>query len=230
MNNYRKNPICFNCGIKLKNCYALRCKSCNGKYNNNMKGKNGKSHPNWKGGFGNCIYCFTPLKSYRATMCSSCFYKKNKGINNPNYKAKYTKGQNNGNYKDGRSLKTYFCIDCNKKLSGYQHKRCRSCAVKGILSPAYTHGKYSGMYENFTQKVKEQIRKRDNYTCQNCGITEEEHIFIINFNLTVHHIDYDKKNSKENNLITLCFQCHSRTNYNREYWQEFLKKKVMSYF
>ena len=35
----------------------------------------------------------------------------------------------------------------------------------------------------------------------------------------IHHIDYDKKNCNENNLITLCLRCHRKTNANRRFWQ-----------
>jgi len=38
----------------------------------------------------------------------------------------------------------------------------------------------------------------------------------------VHHIDYNKKNCNLDNLITLCINCHAKTNYNREYWKEYL--------
>ena len=47
---------------------------------------------------------------------------------------------------------------------------------------------------------------------------EEEHILVYSYNLNVHHIDYDKNNSEEMNLVSLCCQCHGRTNYNREDW------------
>jgi len=43
------------------------------------------------------------------------------------------KGTKNPNYKDGRSLKDYFCVDCKKKLKSkhaYQHKRCGSCSSR----------------------------------------------------------------------------------------------------
>jgi len=75
----------------------------------------------------------------------------------------------------------------------------------------------------FNAKLKEKIRKRDNYECQLCKITEEEHIIVFGKVLTIHHADYNKKNSKENNLISLCQNCHARTNYNREYWKDYFK-------
>jgi hypothetical protein len=43
---------------------------------------------------------------------------------------------------------------------------------------------------------------------------------IYDMSLPIHHIDYNKKNNKSDNLISLCFQDHSRTNYNRPYWKE----------
>ena len=39
----------------------------------------------------------------------------------------------------------------------------------------------------------------------------------------IHHIDYDKKNSVEMNLITLCAKCHSKTNYKRDNWKTYFK-------
>jgi hypothetical protein len=82
--------------------------------------------------------------------------------------------------------------------------------------------KYS---DEFNEELRETIRKDDNYICQNCGMTEEEHLIVYGAILCVHHIDYDKKNSNKNNLITLCYSCHMRTNYNRNYWQEVFNKR-----
>ena len=42
---------------------------------------------------------------------------------------------------------------------------------------------------------------------------------------SVHHIDYNKQNCKENNLITLCLQCNNRVNSNRNYWKEYFQNK-----
>jgi len=68
----------------------------------------------------------------------------------------------------------------------------------------------------FNYDLKEKIRKRDNYTCNLCGLKAN----------VVHHIDYNKQNCKESNLITLCPSCHSKTNFNRDQWKGFLMDVV----
>lgn len=56
------------------------------------------------------------------------------------------------------------------------------------------------------------IRKRDKYTCQDCGVTEA----LLGKRLDVHHIirflDFTSalEANKENNLIALCHRCHKR--------------------
>jgi 5-methylcytosine-specific restriction endonuclease McrA len=40
---------------------------------------------------------------------------------------------------------------------------------------------------------------------------------------TVHHIDYDKKNSNPKNLITLCVSCNFKVNFERSYWENYFK-------
>lgn len=72
-----------------------------------------------------------------------------------------------------------------------------------------SHGPYS---KDCTKTLRESIRKRDNYVCQECGTKS------INRSLDVHHIDYNRSNSSEQNLITLCLSCHMKTNYNRSKW------------
>jgi len=67
----------------------------------------------------------------------------------------------------------------------------------------------------WNKQLKISIRDRDERTCQLCGVREETKAF------PVHHIDYDKKNCLETNLITLCRRCHSKTNYNRSFWFQY---------
>jgi len=63
----------------------------------------------------------------------------------------------------------------------------------------------------WTKVLKKLIKERDDYTCQLCNKKGK----------VVHHIDYNKKNCKPENLIALCEHCHSKTNYNREKWKKF---------
>jgi len=77
----------------------------------------------------------------------------------------------------------------------------------------------------FNKELKEQIRKRDDYKCQECGYTEKQ----LGYKLSIHHIDYNKKNNKPNNLISLCKSCHSKTSFNRENWVEYYNNKLLNY-
>jgi len=74
----------------------------------------------------------------------------------------------------------------------------------------------------FNKELKEQIRQRDNYTCQECGKTQEE----LKELLSVHHIDYNKQHNLPLNLISLCRKCHLKTNYNRKHWTNYFKMKM----
>jgi len=70
------------------------------------------------------------------------------------------------------------------------------------------------------RKIKKLIKERDNYTCQECGKQ-----FKGKNQLDVHHIDYNKKNSKPENLITLCKSCHGKTKFIRGDWINHFKNK-----
>ena len=71
---------------------------------------------------------------------------------------------------------------------------------------------------DWTETLRISIRERDKYTCQVCGKKQGDITFLI------HHIDYNKLNSNPNNLVTLCRNCHSKTNHNREYWNNYFNK------
>lgn len=75
------------------------------------------------------------------------------------------------------------------------------------LNPFWKGGKSFEPYPTeFTLSLKEEIRERDNRTCQFCGITEEE----LDRRLDVHHIDGDKKNCSITNLVALCHSCNMK--------------------
>lgn len=71
----------------------------------------------------------------------------------------------------------------------------------------------------FNDNLKKRIRKRDDNTCKECGIHQDE----LGYKLNVHHIDYDKHNNSEDNLISLCNSCHAQTNFGRDDWTKYFK-------
>jgi endogenous inhibitor of DNA gyrase (YacG/DUF329 family) len=78
----------------------------------------------------------------------------------------------------------------------------------------------------FNGKLKNKIRKRDGFKCRLCGKEKEALFDKKGCGLAVHHRDYDKNNNKENNLISLCNNCHGKTHYNREKWKIVLSKML----
>ena len=122
------------------------------------------------------------------------------------------------------------CMICGKKekvCPNRIHDGRRCCSIEceskrriGEKNPAWNGGTSREPYGlEFGPLLREEIRKRDNYTCQipECGLVQNGRKF------SVHHIDYDKKNNGNLNLITLCLPCHMKTNYNREYWQNYFQ-------
>lgn len=105
-------------------------------------------------------------------------------------KERYKNPENHPNYKDGRSLKQYFC-KCGKKICWITFvkgsKKCGSCAWKGKLkgknNPHYIDGRTPFSKALRTTSDYEiwrgQVFKRDKYACVNCnfkGYLEADHI------------------------------------------------------
>ncbi len=109
--------------------------------------------------------------------------------------------------------------EANKgKHHSEETKRKISEAHKGEKSYLWQGGVSFEPYTlDWTKTLKRSIRERDHYTCQLCGVLQED----VAFN--VHHIDYDKKNCNPDNLTTLCNSCHTKTNHHRNYWTNTFK-------
>jgi len=71
-----------------------------------------------------------------------------------------------------------------------------------------------GYGPEFSEKLKYIIRKRDGYKCVECGCPEKE----MKTKLSIHHIDENKNNNIENNLISLCKSCHSKVHWAKKDW------------
>ena len=112
---------------------------------------------------------------------------------------------------DARSI----IIPWNKGLNKFIDERVANCS--GENSPHWQGGRSEELYTNeFIKVIRKSIRQRDRFVCQEC----KENGFCV------HHIDYNKKNNDTNNLITLCRSCHTKTNYNRNYWEDHFKSKL----
>ena len=178
-----------------------------------------------------CINCGKIIDNI-ATRCRSC-----------SKKYLYREQKNHPNYKSKIHVPTY-CKDCKKKIN-YGSIRCAKCSnifkakdktilqkisvaligrkmplqVRKKIGLANTvHGMSYLPYTKNFRLSKKTILKRDNYTCQYCGMTQKEHFKKYGRDIEVHHINYCTFNCKSSNLITLCKQCNINANYNRDYW------------
>lgn len=212
--NYFTNK-CIDCGAKC-NRQAKRCRKCADKqHSSRIKGKN---HPNFKGGKPKCKVCGKELSYYKGTTCNRC--RDRQSEKNPNFGNKWSIQQKN----KARlfAFKTYDKFPEIKILISEHH-----ADVSGKNNPNYKDGLNLIPYPTkFNKKLKNKIRQRDNFKCQLCNMTEEEHLQIIGTVLPIHHIDYNKKNCQEDNLISLCNKCNSKVNFNRDYWTEYFYNKV----
>ena len=123
-------------------------------------------------------------------------------------------GKDNAAYgkfgEDSPSFGTRRTEECRKRMS-----ELRIGLYEGKNNPNWKGGISDYPYpEEWTEELKTKIRKRDLFVCQLCGLTGWH----------IHHIDYDKDNCLENNLITLCHSCHSKTNFNREVWKKYFEE------
>jgi hypothetical protein len=94
---------------------------------------------------------------------------------------------------------------------------CHNISRFGAGNPSWCGGSSRKGYCDLwlDKEYKELILRRDNYECQNPVCYHNSK------NIFLHHIDYNKKNCSQENLITLCNSCNSRANFNRNKWYEF---------
>ncbi len=98
-----------------------------------------------------------------------------------------------------------------EKLS--KHRKGKNYGMVGSNHPRWLGGiSFEPYCPKFNKQLKEQVRERDNRTCQLCGEKENGR------KLDVHHIHYDKPNC-EPDLIALCQKCNVKANFNRDYYE-----------
>jgi len=216
---------CINCDKTVSRKEYKRCNNCN----KNFRALHKKEH--------NCISCGIGLKNFYAERCEECWHKFMTEENNPNHR--HGRSYNN-KCKCGKLIYTdsISCMNCygkiiSKKLKdrifteehrkniGLAHKdiivsketRIKLSLVHGGTGIPYEHRKYPWAF----YLIRKIILKRDNYTCQKCNKKGN----------TVHHIDYNKMNCKEKNLITLCRRCNLDVNFKKDFWKNIFQNKII---
>lgn len=153
----------------------------------------------------NCVICgytmIVPKSLKSITTC--CEYCRNVKITLKKSKGKYT-----------------LCRVCDKPIWSQPKKNHQFCSkkCKDLGTSIFTYkrniirGNYKKYYGDNWLSQRERARKRDNYTCQRCGITEKEY----GKELSVHHIkpfilfeSYEEANKLEN-LLSVCEPCHRK--------------------
>ena len=108
-------------------------------------------------------------------------------------------------------------IGTKKPWAGkYIHKKGSECYNwKGGLS-------FEPYGIEFNEEKKERVRNKFNRRCFECGFSENE----LGHKLDIHHIDYNKQNNSEDNLIPLCRSCHAKTGFTRGDWINYFHSKL----
>ena len=108
----------------------------------------------------------------------------------------------NGTIVSGCHLQTGHTQSCKCLNREVSSNMCNKRTEKN--NPNYKNGASCGIHIKEILDLKESIRKRDGYKCQECGITQEEN----KKKLDVHHIDGNDTNNAPKNMISLCVKCH----------------------
>jgi endogenous inhibitor of DNA gyrase (YacG/DUF329 family) len=178
------------------------------------------------------------LNQHRCPICGNKIKRMRKGRIYCSYKCKSIAWSNEGHPRFCQQKIS--CSNCGKEINkppaiirktNFCSDNCQnsyhSRRISGPNNPRFKYGhfvgfpkKVKGLYHGFTASLKERIRERDNYTCQICGMTQQEH----KHKLHVHHIDEDKTHNWESNLVALCRYCHISKAHGAEHkkWQKIL--------
>ena len=98
----------------------------------------------------------------------------------------------------------------------------REGMMEGKKNPAWLGGKSFEHYGiEFNKKLKKIVRERDG-CCMVCNVGFED-LKLLKRRVHIHHINYDKQCNLIHNLISLCNNCHMKTNYNRISWTKFFQ-------
>lgn len=124
-------------------------------------------------------------------------------------------------YRNSRQCLFYICPEGHEGKTNWHHwkrgVRCKECFYINNSGSKHYNWKGGKSFEEYCavwkdKDYKQDIRERDGNRCLNpyCYSKSPE-------DLTIHHINYDKKDCHPKNLITVCRSCNSRANTDRKW-------------
>lgn len=120
-----------------------------------------------------------------------------------------------------------------QKMLGRKHTlehntKIRTNTPRGPESPHWQGGISFGKYcPKFNDEFKERVRAFFDYKCLECGSAQNGE------KLAVHHILYNKRACCDETIpmfAPLCRNCHAKTNFNREQWEQKYADIIQNYY
>lgn len=108
------------------------------------------------------------------------------------------------------------CINCDKKLQGFQKKFCsHKCQIeyqKEEKIRTWLNGDSDGLRGNtqLSKTIRNYLLEQAEYKCELCGWGEKNPVTNL-IPLEIHHKDGNYLNNTKENLQVLCPNCHSLT-------------------
>lgn len=119
--------------------------------------------------------------------------------------------------KNGQSMIGKFFAEVSKHLFSSEREKLVQLHIRkaSVIPSDWIYPENNFPYDKFplwriklSDWLKEKIRERDNYRCQQCGIDQAN----LDQQLHVHHIiprtPFRPPNNHPDNLISLCYSCH----------------------
>lgn len=182
-----------------------------------------------------CMVCqaafeVKPGRATKARCCSLKCWNEFQKQNPVGYSIRYPNSAK-GIRKTQWVVKTCRWCDDKMELPPAWAKRKHFCSLKcqfkwrseihsGARNPNWNGGTRSENYPQSFFDIRAKILQRDGFTCAVPMCRSD------NTKVGVHHIDYDKKNCSEDNLISACPSCNARANFSRILWRSLLSSFI----